>query len=305
MKLPLELIQYIVGVLATPNHFLQFGHKHHVLDALHQLRLASHTLHNISTPILYSSIVITGHCELLAFSRLSPALQHHCHALRLWFTSGSTLSPVVANLLHTLSPNLRRLALHVPGNQLALSKPVREALKSCVHLEDYMRSGYSPMQLFPPPFSFWSSWTALRRLVLDGPLVDDSFIRGIAQLPHLTHLAVIEPRWRYSDDGTEVAAFLDLLVAGRNIQRMLLIYCEATEYYLSSLKRLKGGLKGLTEVPVHYVIMREIPPKPMALIRVRIGDGTLWELDSKSLLALGLERVSSTSTGSGGRNEEH
>jgi hypothetical protein len=294
MHLPVELIQQIFGELATPIHLLQFGHKYDVLHALHQLRLASHTLHNISTPILYSSIVIAGHRDLLAFSRLSHALQHHCQALRLCFASNSTLSPLIADILRALSPNLRRLALDVPGNQLTLSMPVRDALKSCVHLEDYMRSGYSPMQLFPPPFSFWSGWTALRRLVLDGPLVDGNFIRGIAQLPHLTHLATIEPRWRYSDDGTEVAVFLDLLKAGRSIQRMLLIYCEATEYYLSSLKRLKGGVKGLKDeldVPVHYVIMREIPPKPMSLIRVGIGDGTLWELDSKSLLALGHECV--------------
>jgi hypothetical protein len=152
------------------------------------------------------------------------------------------------------------------------------------------------MQLFPSPFSFCPGWKALRRLVLDGPLVNDAFIHGIAQLPHLTHLAAIEPRWRYSDDGTEVVAFLDLLKAGRSIQRMLLIYCEATEYYLSSLKRLKGGvLKGLSSelgVRVHYVIMREMPPKPMSLVRVRIGDGTLWELDSKSLLTYNPERVS-------------
>jgi hypothetical protein len=295
MYFPVELIQQIVNALATPNHFLQFGHKDHVLHALHQLRLASHVLHNISTPILYSSIVIAGYRELLAFAHLSPTLLRHCQALRLCFTSNNSLSPLVADILRTLSPNLRRLALDVPGNQLALSMPVRDALKSCVLLEDYMRAGYSPMQLFPLPFSFWTGWTALRRLVLDGPLVDDIFIRGIAQLPKLTHLAVIEPRWRYSDDGTEVAAFLDLLKAGRGIQRMLLIYCEATEYYLSSLKRLKGGVKGLKgalDVPVHYVIMRETPPEPMNLIRVRIGEGTLWDLDSKSLLALGHERVS-------------
>jgi hypothetical protein len=161
-------------------------------------------------------------------------------------------------------------------------------------LEHYTRSGYSPMQLFPPPFSFCPGWKALRRLVLDGPLVNDTFIRGITQLPHLTHLAVIEPRWRYSADGTEVAAFLGLLKAGPSVQRILLIYCEAAEYYLSSLKRLKEGVKGLGNelgVRVHYVVMGDTPPKPMNFVRLRIGDGTLWELDSDSLLAFSEELI--------------
>jgi len=290
MRLPVELLQHIIRVLATPSHHLQFGHSEHVLHAFHQLRLASHTLHNIATPLLYSSIIITSHHELLAFLYISPSLQHHCRALQLRHAN-HTLCPLIADLLRVLSPNLRRLALDVPGNQLALSMPMREALQSCVHLQDYTRSGYSPMQLFPPPFSFWPGWKALCRLVLDGPLVDNTFIQGIAQLPHLTHLAIIEPRWHYSDDGTEVAAFLGLLKAGRSIQRILLIYCEATEYYLNSLRRLKGGVTEL-DVPVHYVIMREGPPTPMSLIRMHIGDGTLWELDSQSLLTLGHERVS-------------
>lgn len=288
MHVPVELIQQIIEVLAVPNHILQFGHDHLVLRTLRQLRLTSHAVHNISTPFLYYSVVITGHSELSAFLRLSPALHRHCHVLRLCKFGTGALSSLIADLLCALSPNLRRLALDIPGSQLALSTPVREALGSCIYLEDYVLSGYSPMQLFPPPFYFSSEWTALRRLVLDGPLVDDAFIRNIAQLPKLTHLATIEPRWRYSDDGTEVAAFLDLLNTARGIQQLLLIYCGATESYLCSLKRLKAGVKKLSDnldVPVHYVIMQEMPPKPMNLIRVRIGDGTLWELDSKSLLA--------------------
>lgn len=284
MHLPIELVQEIVAVLATPDHYLQYGHKRDILHALRQLCLTNHILFDITVPHLYSSIVISTHFELQAFLHTSPALRRRSQSL--WLRYFPQMFPLIADLLHDIGPHLRRLALDIPGNELDISIPVRAALQSCTYLEDFTRSGYSPMQLVQP-YAFWPSWKALRRLVLDGPLIDDTFIRAIAQLPYLTHLAPIEPRWRYSDDGTEGAAFLRLLKAGQSFQQVLLVYCEASEFYLNSLKRLRAivKVKGLKEgLDVAYVVMHDKAPAPMNRIRDRIGAGTLWDLDSKNLL---------------------
>lgn len=288
MNFPIEIVQEIVASLATPRHHLQFGHKSDVLQALRRLCLSNYILFSLAAPHLYSSIVISSDRELCAFLSSSPVLRRHTRSL--WLRYFKHMVPSISDLLSDLSPQLRRLALDIPGNELNSSIPVREALKSCVHLEDFTRSGYSPMQLVQP-YAFWPDWSALRRLVLDGPLIDNNFIRAVSHLPHLTHLAPIEPRWRYSDDGTEVDAFLRLLNAGQNLQRVLLIYCEASEIYLSSLKRLTGVVKaeGLREgLDVLYLVLRERSPVPMTRIREWIGMGTLWDLDSKSLSRAGI-----------------
>lgn len=119
------------------------------------------------------------------------------------------------------------------------------------------------------PHPVWRGWTALRRLVLDGPLINDTFVHSVAELPHITHLALIEPRWKYSPDGTEIAAFLHLLQAGQSFQRVLLIYCNGDDLHLNSLRRLRAvlKLKGLREgLDVFCMIKHEKAPAPMKTI---------------------------------------
>ncbi|KAG5638362.1 hypothetical protein H0H81_000496 [Sphagnurus paluster] len=284
MHLPLELIQEIVASLATPDYPLQYGHKIDVLRALCQLAATNHFLFIVATPHIYSSVVISSLPQLHAFLSTSPPLRTRVRAL--WLRNLPDIFPHIADLLYDLSPYLRRLALDIPGNELDTLTSVREALKCCVHIEDFTRSGYSPMQIIQP-YPFWPDWTALRHLVLDGPLVNASFISSIAALPRLKHLAVIEPRWRYSVDGTEAAIFLQLLDAGRSLRRVLLIYCEGAELFINSLRRLRTAVKlrglrpGLT---ILYMVICEKEPPPMTRIRHQIGDGSLWDRHSQNLL---------------------
>ncbi|KAG5647827.1 hypothetical protein DXG03_007751 [Asterophora parasitica] len=282
IDLPVELVQEIVLALATPPYPLQYGHAPQVKHALCQLALVNRFLSSLATPHLYASVVIASTHELRAFLSTSPLLRGHSTSL--WLRSFPGMFPLIADLLYDLGPHLRRLALDIPENELG---PVRDALRLCIHLEDFTRSGYSPMQIVQPR-SFWPSWTSLRRLVLDGPLVDDSFIHSVAKLPNLAHLALIEPRWRYSVDGTEIATFLSLLDAGVSLQRILLIYCDGTEFYMNSLRRLRTTVKlrGLQPgLNILYMVIREREPNaPMTRIRSQIGDGTLWDLHSRNLL---------------------
>ncbi|KAF9466067.1 hypothetical protein BDZ94DRAFT_241562 [Collybia nuda] len=285
MHLPVELIQEIVRVLSVPEYQLQFGHSPDVLRALCELVQCSRLLHSISTPFLYSSIIISNQHTLVAFLHTSPTVRSHSRAL--WVRSlPQHLFSAIADLLLVLSPFLRRLALDVPSNHIDHSEPIRHALQRCNHLEEFMRWGYSPMQLFPPPFTFCPGWKFLRRLVLDGPLVDDSFIHAIAQMPHLMQFALIEPRWRYSGDGTEVMTFRNLLNSARYLRRLFLIYCQPADVYLNSLRRLERGVKTVPRegLEVVYTVMRQKAPIPMNLIRDRIAVGTIWELESKCLL---------------------
>lgn len=285
MYLPIELIHEIVCVLSTPKHPLQFGHSPDVLKALCELALASRLLRTISTPHLYSSIIIADPNTLTAFLNTSPTARSHSRDL--WVRSFPPHQfPAIADLLLILSPYLRRLALDVPGNHIDHSEPMRRALQRCTRLEEFMRWGYSPMQLFPPPFTFCPDWKPLRRLILDGPLIDDNFVRVIAQMLHLTHLALIEPRWRYSADGTEVATFLSLLNAGRYLRRVFLMYCQPADVYLNSLRRLERGVRTAPRegLEIVYTVMRQKAPIPMNHIRDGIAGGTIWDLESKCLL---------------------
>ncbi|KAF8074886.1 hypothetical protein FPV67DRAFT_1475336, partial [Lyophyllum atratum] len=290
--LPLELIQEIVQKLSAPEYPLQYGHKRDATRALCQLSLVNHVLFDIATPHLYSSIVISSHHELRAFLATPSSLRGYSRFL--WLRSrslthkpfpDSDIYPLIADLLYSLGPQLRRLALDIPGNEIDTSYLLRDALKCCTYLEEFTRSGYSPM-LVVPPHPIWSGWAALRRLVLDGPLINDTFTDFISELAHLTHLALIEPRWKYSDDGTEIAAFLRLLEAGQNFQRVLFIYCSDDELHLSTLRRLRAVVKyrGLRDrLDVLYMVKREPGPTPMKLIRRQIGEGTLWDLHSHNI----------------------
>ncbi|RDB20917.1 hypothetical protein Hypma_012049 [Hypsizygus marmoreus] len=283
MHLPVELVQEIVIALTTPEYALQFGHTKDVLHALCQLCLADRTFFLISVPHLYSSIVVLTQRELELLLQTSPTLRSRSRAL--WLRYIPNTDTLVAELLFDMSQGLRRLALDIPGNVLDSSAAIRLALEHCAYLEDFTRTGYSPMQLFRP-HPFWPDWNALRRLVLDGPLIDDAFIRTVSELPYLAHLAVIEPRWRYSADGTEVATFLCLLKASPSLVRLVLIYCEASQFYLSSLKRLRVGLTvdGLRQGPsISYLVIRGRVPGPMSQVRDQIGYGMIWDLDSKKL----------------------
>ncbi|GLB41899.1 hypothetical protein LshimejAT787_1004990 [Lyophyllum shimeji] len=287
IPLPVELIEEIVRALCTPQYPLQYGHKTDVLRTLRQLSLVNRLLFHITTPYLYSSIVISSHRELRAFLSISPSLRLHTTSLWLKQVPDSAMFPLIADLLRDLGPHLRRLALDIPGSELDTSTPVREALRCCIHLEDFTRSGYSPMQVIQP-HPVWRRWTALRRLALDGPLINDTFINYVSELPHITHLALIEPRWKYSPDGTEIAAFLRLLEAGQRFQRVLLIYCNGDDLHLNSLRRLRAVLKlrGLREgLDILYMIKHEKAPAPMKMIRSQIGAGSLWDLHSRNILA--------------------
>jgi len=124
-------------------------------------------------------------------------------------------------------------------------------------------------------------------------LINDTFINSIAALPHITHLALIEPRWKYSPDGTEIAAFLHLLEAGQSFQRVLLIYCNGDDLHRNSLRRLRAVLKlrGVREgLDILYMIKQEKAPAPMKLIRGQIGTGSLWDLHSHDILGFPIGR---------------
>ncbi|KAG6821450.1 hypothetical protein H0H93_010174 [Arthromyces matolae] len=285
VTLPVELIREIILVLSTPGYPLQYGHKNDVQRALLRLVLVNHCVLDIARPILYSSIVISSQQELNSYLSVPPSLRNLTTSL--WLRNFSGRFSVAAELVRVLGPKLRRLALDVPGNELDSSATVREAVRCCSHLEDFTRSGYSPMQV-SQPCPPWSDWSHLRRLVLDGPLVNDRFIAYVNNLPHLTHLALIEPRWRYSADGTEAAVFSRLLSTGKRLQKILLIYCAPDLPHLNSLKRLRSMLT-LTAVrdDLHVCYMvKEEPVTGMASIRGQIGDGSLWGLHLKNLLDL-------------------
>lgn len=285
MRFPVEIIHEIVSILSLPDQPLQFGHSPDVLNALCELALSSRLLRAISTPRLYSSIIISNSRTLTSFLRSPPTARSQCRTL--WVRSfPAHMFGSVAELLLVLSPSIRRLALDIPGSLIDHSQPVRRALQACTRLEEFLRWGYSPMQVFPPPFTFYPDWKSLRRLVLDGPFIDRNFLCGIAQMPHLTHVALIEPRWRYGADGTEVPTFLGLLSAGRSLEKVFLIYCQPCDVYLNSLRRIENGVKTALRygLDVTYTVMQQPTPVPMNAIRDRIARGCLWDLESKLLL---------------------
>ncbi|KAG6813154.1 hypothetical protein H0H92_013560 [Tricholoma furcatifolium] len=282
IHLPAELIHEVITSLSTSEYPLQYGHKRDVQLALVHLSCVNHHLRDIAQPILYSTIVISPE-NLHAYLSTPPHLQKHTTSL--WLQSFAGKLSQAADLIRVLGPSLRSLALDIPGNELDAYPSVRQALSLCTNLEGFARSGYSPMQVSQPR-SFWPEWKHIRHLTLDGPLIDDKFIGHVENLPCLTHLALIEPRWKYGRDGTEAATFLRLLTSSSTLQRLLLIYCEANQINLPSLMRLRSLVKlaGLREgLDVFYMILDKVATV-MSDIRDQIGAGTLWSLHSHNIV---------------------
>jgi hypothetical protein len=121
MSLPKELLHAIVDILALPTHPQAYGFEADVLRSLVRLCSSSTTLCSITSPYLYSSVIISSAKQLNSFvhtlRNTKGRLSHALRSLSLQEFDGASRGPYASDLsgllalLHEYSPNLRRLII--------------------------------------------------------------------------------------------------------------------------------------------------------------------------------------------------
>ena len=289
-SLPVELFPEIISTLATPAHPLQIGHEVSVLSTLRRLCLVNHFIRRLSIPCLYSSVVLYTENQLQLLLRTynsSTALCSHTKSLAVHSFPDNI--KVIHFLFYLLGPYLRRLTMFgITAADLGSSSLVRDALQQhCsnleyfVLLENNMESSLR-LAVFQPPYLFWPEFKMLRRLVLDDPLIDNAFAEHIAEMPCLTHLALIDPRWGRGSPP-------QLSQAGTSLQMIALVFREIGEWYAISLMKVGSLLKNPRDgLDVQFIKLGEDDMYSKGRIQEWVCDGTLWELKSNFVACGGL-----------------
>ncbi|KAF8646933.1 hypothetical protein AX16_007025 [Volvariella volvacea WC 439] len=142
MHLPLEIINEIVLVLATPVHPLQYGYDDQTLSALYRLSLCNRTTFELTIPHIYRSIRILRdrqfiHLHVLLRTRqdlanLVESVYIHSHSEHL------NRIESLARFFTILAPSLRRLFIERDTSRPEWEYlPLCQALMKCQSLEEF------------------------------------------------------------------------------------------------------------------------------------------------------------------------
>jgi hypothetical protein len=280
--LPVELFPDIISTLVTPVHPLQVGHSVSVLNALRCLCLVNQFMRYLSIPHLHSTIVIYTEHQLQALLRTynsSIVLCSLTTSLAVHYFPDCT--EVIHSLFYLLGPYLRRLTTFgITALDLGASCLVRDALlQHCSNLEYFVllennRAYHAQLRIVHPPYPFWPDFKTLRRLVLDDPLINNAFAESIADLPHLTHLVLIDPEWGRGSPP-------QLFQAGKSLQMVALILQEVGDWYAISLMKAEGFLRPTREsLDVRIIKLGVEDVYSEGRLQEWVCDGTVWELNS-------------------------
>lgn len=229
MLLPIELLGAIVNTLALPAHCQAYGFEPDVLRSLVWLCSSSTTLYNITSPYLYSSVIISRSNHFHSFvdtlcnkkDRLAPAL----HSLSLRDFDDTSDDACVIELIKLLehSPNLRRLIIDrdlwkglYPDDYIYFSDSSSEenseprgfGPETIAKHRTEIRSGMDALQCLEELHSIqdrlrsvetdgtWDGWKnhlQLRYLSLYNPVIDSNLARDIVPLHFLQCLVLVRP----------------------------------------------------------------------------------------------------------------
>jgi len=278
---PVELYPIIISILVTPSHPLQVGHTVDTINALRELCLVNHFMCHLSTPHLYSSITIYTHDQHQALLRTYSSRIMLCSFIEsLAVHSFPDYIEEIHSLFYLLGPYLRRLSLlGITAIDLGSSVLVRDALREhCTNLEHFVLLENNPESLFDqapfsPPYSFWPEFKDLYRLVLDDAVIDHTFVKAISELPCLSHLALIDPKWGRGKPPS-------LLDACQSLQRVVVILREIGEWYAISLMKLGGSLSPPRDgLDIRLIKLGWDDVYSKGRIQEWVCSGILWELE--------------------------
>jgi hypothetical protein len=290
--LPVEIIEEIIAELGAPTpSVLQYGTPSTIIvDTLRQLCLVNHFMHNISMPLLYSTIAIRNRHQ---HDALIYALHHNfslgSYARDLWLELPGS-PELIHNLLYLLGPNLCRLAISgATVKRLAALHHVSDALRGhCRKVEEFEHMQHLLAHENSPshhPLTIgWPYMTKLHRLTLDHTHINDCFVKYIRRKPHLTHLTLLNPRW---EEGS-IDIFHRMLDDDGGLQSIHLVFLGASNvvpsvtYIVDRMAELRLAFGSIHRVPGMRVIAivgdNELAAMEYAHSLISCGD--IWSLAS-------------------------